>query len=151
MNSHSPTTEISNTSDHGYANRSYAQSLEEFGTIRELPGCGGWLLIRPVPNAMGWDGMGCYPLFSCRNWNALRDDLEALAENLVCVWLVTDPFADIAISQLQAAFPDVCYAYKQHFITDLSRPLESVVKNQHRRNVRKAMQLDRRLSIRPGR
>ena len=55
------------------------------------------------------------------------------------VSLVTNPFADVSVSQLQATFPDVCYEYKQHFVTDLSLPLESIVQGNHRRNVRKAL------------
>jgi hypothetical protein len=52
---------------------------------------------------------------------------------------VTDPFADVGLAQLEAAFPDVCYAYKEHFVTDLSAPLEDVARGNHRRNVRKAL------------
>lgn len=139
MNSHPSAVEIENAGDHGYANRQYAHSLAEHGTILELPGCRGWLLQRSIPNSKMFDGMGCYPLFCCQDWRALRGDVEALSESLVCVWLVTDPFANVEVSQLQAAFPDVCYEYKQHFITDLSAPLESTIRGHHLRNVRKAM------------
>ena len=139
MNPLSIQAEIGNASDQGYAHRQYAESLEEFGAIRELPACRGQLLVRPVPKSNLFDGMGCYPLFCCQNWNALRDDLESLAEQLVCVWLVTDPFADVDVSQLQNTFADVCYEYKQHFVTDLSVPLDSIVRGNHLRNCRKAM------------
>jgi hypothetical protein len=124
--------------DFGYASRHYAESLKEFGTVRELPRCGGWLLERPIPNSNMSDGMGCYPLFNCQDWCELPNELEKLAERLVCVNLVTDPFADVAFSQLQTIFPDVCYEYKQHFVTDLSLPLDDIVDAHHQRNVRKA-------------
>jgi Acetyltransferase (GNAT) domain len=124
--------------DHGYAHQKYAESLEEFGQVRALPRCGGWLLERPVPQSAAVDGVGCYPLFCCRDWNELGNDLDGLADELVCVSLVTDPFADVDWTQLTTTFPDVCYEYKQHYVTDLSQPLEHTVGSHHRRNVRKA-------------
>ena len=125
-------------SQFGYASRQYAESLKEFGTVRELPRCGGWLLERPIPNSDLVDGVGCYPLFTCRDWSGLIKDLETLDQRLVCVNLVTDPFSDVAVSELQAIFPDICYEYKQHFVADLSLPLEDIVDAHHQRNIRKA-------------
>jgi hypothetical protein len=140
MGINSPTAdEVSRASGEGYAHQAYAQSLEEFGALRELPRCGGWLLERPVPKGTCIDATGCYPLFSCRNWQVLGDDLEALSERLVCASIVTDPFAEITEPELRAAFPNVCYPYKQHFVTDLSLPLDTIVQSHHRRNVRKAL------------
>jgi hypothetical protein len=123
----------------GYSSQQYAQSLEEFGTVRQLPVCGGWLLESQIPGSESFDGMGCYPLFCCEDWSALRNNLESLADDLVSVRIVTDPFADVGVSQLKVAFPDVCHEFKQHFVTDLTQPLESVVASHHRRNVRKAL------------
>ena len=131
--------EIDSATRYGYASREYAESLAEFGTVQELPGCRGTLLVRPIPSSSLFDGMGCYPLFCCQDWDALRDDLEPLAERLVCVGLVTDPFASADHSQLQATFPSICYEYKQHFVTDLSVPLERIVRGNHLRNARKAL------------
>lgn len=124
----------------GYACREYADSLMEFGGLVELPSSGGWLLAREVPQADCCDAMGPYPLFACQNWSALGDDLAALADRFVCASLVTDPFAAASPELLQTSFPDVCYEYKQHFVTDLSRPLEGVTPSHHRRNIRKALQ-----------
>jgi Acetyltransferase (GNAT) domain len=62
-----------------------------------------------------------------------------MAADLVSVRIVTDPFADAGISQLKEAFPDVCYEFKQHFVTDLTLPLESFVASHHRRNARNAL------------
>jgi hypothetical protein len=123
----------------GYASREYAQSLEELGTVRQLPRCGGWLLTSQAPNSNLHDASGCYPLFCCQDWSALREDLESIAAGFVSVRIVTDPFADVDIFQLKNAFPDVCYQYKQHFVTDLTQPLDSIVATHHRRNVRKAL------------
>ncbi|HSS29061.1 MAG TPA: hypothetical protein VLL50_14020, partial [Usitatibacter sp.] len=61
----------------GYAHPGYAGSLAEFGTPRELPASGGWLLEREIPGG-GRDAMGCYPLLCCRDWRALREDLDSL-------------------------------------------------------------------------
>lgn len=123
----------------GYAHPRYAESLAEFGEVVELPTCGGWLLARPVPGSDASDGIGCYPLLACRDWRAIGAELASLADRLVCVSAVTDPFATAAPALLQSAFPDVCYEYKQHFVTDLSRPLETTVASHHRRNVRKSL------------
>jgi hypothetical protein len=130
---------VPNSLGSGYAHRAYAESLAEFGEVVELPTCGGWLLARQAPSTEANDGMGCYPLFACRDWRAVTADLQRLADRLVCVSAVTDPFATATETQLQAAYPDVCYPYKQHFVTDLSRPLEATVAGHHRRNVRKAL------------
>src|SRR6266403_398445 len=91
-------------SSSGYASQKYAESLQEFGTVRELPACGGWLLTSQTRNPNLHDATGCYPLFCCRDWAALQGDLESLAECLVSVRIVTDPFADVGISELRAAF-----------------------------------------------
>jgi hypothetical protein len=127
----------------GYASGAYAAALAEFGVPLELPRSGSWLLMRPIPDGnLLCDCMGCYPLFSCRDWSTLGDDLAALADRdsqLVCASLVTDPFADVTAGQLAAALPDVCYQYKQHYVTDLSLPLEGRIPSHHRRNVRKAL------------
>ena len=139
MNSPTSLIETRNASDLGYASRQYAESFAEIGAIRELRHSGGWLIERPIANSQLRDGMGCYPLFCCSDWNALQDDLEALAGQFVSVRLVTDPFADVDITRLRTTFPDVCYEYKQHFATDLSLPLEQIIGAHHRRNVRKAM------------
>ena len=40
------------------------------------------------------DGIGCYPLFACRKWKGLAQDLPALADRLVSLCLITDPFGD---------------------------------------------------------
>jgi len=123
----------------GYASREYALALSEFGAVEELRSCGGALLVRLIPGAAAHDGMGCYPLFSCQDWSVLADDLKPLADRLVCVSLVTDPLADVTLAQLRTAFPDVCYAYKEHFVTDLAQPLEKTAHSHHRRNIRKAL------------
>jgi hypothetical protein len=123
----------------GYACRQYAESLSEIGAVHALPECGGWLLAEQIRDSQLADGVGCYPLYCCRDWGGLRRDVERLTDDLVSVRLVTDPFAEVHADELRAAFPDVCFEYKQHFVTDLSTPLDELVDGHHRRNVRKAL------------
>ena len=123
----------------GYAAEEYARSLAEFGEPLKLPRAGGWLLARELPGGAGRDAAGCYPLFSCADWNSLPLDLEDLPKDLVAVSLVADPAADTSFDELRKSFPDVCYHYKDHHFADLSRPLREFVAGHHQRNVRQAI------------
>ena len=67
----------------GYLHPAYAASLGGFGRPWHLPNCGGWLLERPIAGSAACDATGCYPLFACRDWSALRADLQSLAPKLV--------------------------------------------------------------------
>jgi hypothetical protein len=124
----------------GYLHHAYAESLREFGAPLELPKCGGWLLARQIPQTASRDAMGCYPLFACRAWSQLKSDLEELNEEVISVSLVTDPFGDFDTDYLRECFPDVMKPFKEHFVIDLERPLESFVHTHHLRNARKALQ-----------
>lgn len=138
MKTHSLATDPTSVAPRGYASAAYAQALAEFGAILELPRSGGHLLARAIPGSNHDDAMGCYPLFACRDWSKLPQDIEGLADRVVSASLVTDPFAAVTLPQLQAAFPDVCLPYKEHYITDLSLSLETSIDPHHRRNIRKA-------------
>jgi len=83
--------------------------------------------------------MGCYPLFTCENWSQLQADLDDVAADLVSVSLVTDPFGDFDKEQLRESFPDLMRPFKEHFIIDLEKPVESFVHPHHLRNARKAL------------
>lgn len=121
----------------GYSHPSYARSLREFGEPFELPHCKGWLLSRAIPGYRGRDATGCYPLFACANWSRLGDDLERLAGSLVSISLVADPFGDFGHRQLEDVFEHVVH-FKQHFVVDLSTPIDRIGSRDHRRNARKA-------------
>lgn len=108
----------------GYAHRDYARSLAGFGRPRELSGCGGWVLKRAIPGYAREDAMGCYPLFVCRDWSRLKSDLEALAAEVVCIGLVTDPFGNYTVEQLHECFADRVLPFKEHYVLDLHRPAE---------------------------
>src|SRR5262245_3664152 len=124
----------------GYASSAYAHSLAEFGEPIELRTCGGWLLSREVPLG-GRDAMGSYPLFCCADWSRVAKDLQELPAELVSVALVADPAADVPPELLHDCFPDICYAYKDHYFADLSRPLSTFVAAHHQRNTKRASQL----------
>ncbi|MBA4107478.1 MAG: hypothetical protein C0485_17210 [Pirellula sp.] len=123
----------------GYASRAYAEALAEFGEVIELPNCGGALLGQSIADSTHRDAVGPYPIFSCRDWSGLSADLDSLSGRFVCAYAVTDPFGETSADELARAFPDLCYAYKQHYAADLSRPLDSFVDSHHRRNIRKGL------------
>jgi hypothetical protein len=121
-----------------YADPGYALSLGEFGSPLELPRSGGWLLRRAIPGTPWFDAMGPYPLFACRDWSQLADDLGPLADDLVSVTLVTDPFSVPGVDVLETTF-DLVRPYKPHFLIDLDLPPESFVARHHRKAARKAL------------
>ncbi len=125
--------------DAGYQNSQYAASLMHLGTPYALMGSGGWLLARSVPGTDLQDLMGPYPLFACRNWSALHQDLAQVAERFVCAYLVTDPFGDYAPAALQQCFTDVCRPFKQHVVVDLQRAPLAGMSSHHHRYARKAL------------
>ena len=122
----------------GYSDPGYAASLAEFGVPRLLPKSGGWILERRIPGTSFTDAMGCYPLFCCKDWTGLGDDIESLQGQLVSLALVTDPFADIRPEKLAETF-DVCIKFKEHYVTDLTKPLTSFVRKRTLRYARSAL------------
>ena len=124
----------------GYLAPEYAAALREFGEPTELRRAGGWLLKRSIAGTTLFDGMGCYPMLSCRDWTELGADLEQLRSRLVCFSAVIDPFGNHTEELLKDCFPDVARPFKNHFVVDLSKPREGYISSRHRRNVKKAMQ-----------
>lgn len=127
----------------GYLSPQYAQSLAEFGKPLHLPGCGGYLLERNIGSDTDrTDAMGLYPRFCCRDWSQLATDLQALGERAtppVSVALVTDPFAEVDESLLNATFPDRMIPFKTHFCVDLNQPPAEFVTSHHRYYTRVAL------------
>jgi hypothetical protein len=122
----------------GYAHPGYADSLAEFGSPRLLSGCGGWLLERSIPGGPYRDAMGCYPLFACRDWSRLPEDLDALGQDLVSVVLVADPFGAGDDGLLRRCF-DRVVPFKEHFVVDLTRPGPGSGSAHHRRYSKRAL------------
>ena len=117
----------------GYLHSSYAFSFGDIATPRELPGCGAWILEHGIPGSHLRDATGCYPLFCCRDWTRLPQDLADLAGQLVSFTLVTDPFGSFNVSDLQRIF-DLVRPYKRHYVRDLANDAGVAAPRRHRRN-----------------
>ena len=123
----------------GYNHAEYAWSLQRYGLPRKLQYCEGWMLERQTPGGNYKDAMGLYPFFVCEDWSKLPRDLEELSQEVVCAYMVTDPFADLDLSMLQEYFRDVFKSFKQHYVVDLSIPLEEIGGKRRRKHARKAL------------
>ncbi len=123
----------------GYLHKNYAQSLAEFGTPLKLSHSDGWLIKREIPGFPYFDVMGCYPIFSCQNWEGLNKDIEDLNKELVSVSIVTDPFGNFTLPYLQQCFPDVTIPFKRHYVIDLQKEMEEHISSHHQRNVKKSI------------
>ena len=121
----------------GYGSAAYASSLGEFGTPTALAKSGAWLLARPIAGSKERDAIGCYPLFACRDWHRLADDLDD-ASDLVSVSAVTDPFGDYDEALLRTAFRDFVMPFKTHFVADLESEPAAFVAKHHQYYARKA-------------
>lgn len=125
----------------GYLHAAYAESLAEFGKPRFLPRSRGWILERPIAGSPHRDGMGCYPLFACRDWQQLGADLEEIGSALVSLALVTDPFGAYDETLLRYCFGDLVTPFKEHYVIDLDQPRTVHVSAHHRRYAHKALQV----------
>ncbi len=122
----------------GYADPAYALSFREFGEPRELPRCGGWIIVRTIPGTPYKDATGCYPLFACQDWTKVLEDLQHVGSDLVSLVLVTDPFPKVDPAYLGQCF-DLVKPFKTHYVADLSHPLESFVHRGHIYNAGKSL------------
>ncbi|WP_372845225.1 GNAT family N-acetyltransferase [Pontiella sp.] len=123
---------MSQSSAKGYAGKAYAYSLTEFGEPIHLPRCGGYLLRRAIPGTGFFDAMGCYPLFFCRDWKQLCDDLEELPPEIISVSLVADPYGHYSPDELEQCF-EVVNPFKVHYVVDLELPQERIGSDHHRK------------------
>jgi hypothetical protein len=135
--------DLATTTGLAYADAAYARSLGEFGEPVELPRCGGWILRRQIPGTDAHDAMGCYPVFSCRDWSRLCEDVAELEGTIVSLTLVTDPFGLAEASMLERCL-DVVRPFKQHHVVDLTRSAAEVASRHHRYYARRAL---RRLQV----
>ena len=123
----------------GYLHSLYSLSLIEFGEPLELPASKGWILKRPIFGTSEFDGMGCYPIFTCQDWSLLEKDLDWVGSQLVSLSLVTDPFGRYNQQNLMKCFRDIARPYKEHFVVDLQQRPEEFVAAHHQRNAHKAL------------
>jgi hypothetical protein len=124
----------------GYLHASYARSLAEFGKPRFLPHSQGWLLERPIAGTSYVDVMGCYPLFSCPDWDRLGHDLDEAAGDMVSVSLVADPFGNYRFTDLKRLFGGRAFPFKEHFIADLRHSPNEFVSTHHRYYAKRVLQ-----------
>jgi hypothetical protein len=122
----------------GYLSAAYAACFAEWAEPIHLSQAGAYLLERPIPGTTQHDAMGCYPLFCCRHWDALEDDLSRLHGPLVSLTVVTDPLGDYDEALLNRCFPDWCIPFKRHYVVDLTTDYEASYSSSHRRNIRTA-------------
>jgi len=122
----------------GYGHKDYASSLAEFGSPLLLPLSGGWLLQRRIGRTEFFDAMGPYPMFFCRDWSRLDEDLLGLASDLVSVVLVADPFVHQNGANFEKTF-DRVVRFKDHYVAELSKPPEAFVRPSHRAHARRAL------------
>lgn len=110
----------------GYRSSEYAECFSQHGQVIELSTSGAWVLERPIPHSSNFDATGLYPLMVPIDGASLPGDLEDFKERWVSLVAVSDPFD----STLQTAFK-ACSGththFKDHYVTDLSQPVESYV------------------------
>jgi hypothetical protein len=123
----------------GYLHPLYPESLGEFGRPRLMQASGGWILERSIPGYEDRDAMGCYPIFVCRDWGQLSDDLAGVGNDLVSLAIVTDPFGNYTLADLQACFTTVV-PFKEHHVIDLSQSGHGQVSKHHRYYAKKSLE-----------
>lgn len=121
----------------GYLHETYARSFGEFGDAIALPASGGWMLERSTVDRYR-DGMGCYPLFCCAQWDRLHEDLDALEGRLITATVVTDPFGGYDEPLLRSSFDQV-HTFKNQYVTELSAGVDACVSSHHRYYARRAL------------
>ena len=92
--------------------------------------------FRGHPTGTQWDVI---PYFPARIGGELYADLEQIGEGLVSLALVTDPFGEYDVAYLQRCFRDVVIPFKEHYVADLSLPLQDIAGRRHRKNGRRAL------------
>jgi uncharacterized membrane protein len=123
----------------GYRHSLYADSLKEFGLPRYLSACDGWILERQINGSDLHDAMGCYPLFACGDWHNLGADMRTLSDHLVSLTIVTDPFGNYVVDDLQQSFNKMVIPFKEHLVLDLNQPIEQTTSKRHRKKARSAL------------
>lgn len=134
----------------GYLHPFYSLSFSEIATPLYLPGSGGWVLVRHINGTSYSDAMGPYPLFFCKNWAALIEDIEGNKNQIISLSFVVPPFSKIDTDNYQTYF-DKFIPYKDHFILDFSIPLERSISSSRRKDARRALRkLDIDLQVSPN-
>ena len=96
------------------------------------------MLLRDIGETPFVDAMGCYPLFTCRHWDRLADDLEELGRDCVSLVLVNDPFSPLGKPALETIFDRVIF-FKNHYVADLTVATRDFVSGKRLRSARSAL------------
>jgi hypothetical protein len=115
----------------GYSNERYAASFAEFGKLLPLNGADSWLLVRKIAGTPFSDAIGAYPFFMCEDFSKCATEMSGLAEGVVSVALVPDPFLGLSYQQLQVQF-DIAIPYKTHYLVDLDVTFDRYLRKNHR-------------------
>jgi Acetyltransferase (GNAT) domain len=83
--------------------------------------------------------MGCYPLFTCTNWDGLADDICNKRNDWVSFSIVTDPFHYANKEELKTVFEEKVIPFKNHFIVKLQDGWQNFIDKNHSRKARKAI------------
>lgn len=123
-----------------YSRPEYARAVTHLGVPRELHRSGGTVLLRAIEHAPEpmLDAVGPYPVFACRDWDRLGDDLAELArDGVVTTVAVVDPFGGWDEHQLRAAF-ERARPWKAHYVVDLAAGAHAGTNKDHLRKARRA-------------
>lgn len=123
----------------GYASSAYVQSLAAFGAPVALSRSGGWLLAAGIGDSGYRDAFGPYPMFAVEHSEHLAEDLDALKDELVSVYVVSDPLRGEQLGHFSSAF-DFVRTYKPHYIVDLATSFDSYLRRHHRRYAKRALE-----------
>src|SRR5258708_37540010 len=80
----------------GYSHDRYAASLAEFGDPVRLRRVQSWLLARRIGETRYSDAIGAYPFFTCERFADCAPEMLDVADGLVSVSLVPDPFSGLS-------------------------------------------------------
>ncbi|MFT3988289.1 GNAT family N-acetyltransferase [Aestuariivirga sp.] len=123
----------------GFAHPAYAAVFRDWGEPYALARSGGSVLLRNILHTDYRDAMGCHPLFCCRDWSGLGDDLDDLAAHAISAVMVPDPFDAPDEERLRRIFTRVT-PFKTHYVTDLAPPIESYVPRRRLASASRAME-----------
>lgn len=124
-----------NRAIHPYSTLEYANSLAKFGIIHRLSESAGLLIFREIPDSDLKDAMGPYPLFSCKHWDALPNDLDRLKNEVVSVVLILDPFGLYPREHFTNYF-DEFRIFKKHYVLEFKADWERDISKTHKKNAR---------------
>jgi hypothetical protein len=124
----------------GYAHDRYATSFAELGDPIRLHRVHCWLLARRISATRYSDAVGPYPFFTCENVAEAVTEMMDLAQALVSVSLVLDPFSGHSCQQLEGWF-ELVLPFKTHYLVDLEVSFDRYLCRHHRRYAKRSLSL----------